>query len=179
MAPIKSMTPQFTKEEILDLAALDQELRAIHDPATPLTDDQRTAILPVLRDAMKSGRDRLHQYHLAGATGQFIVQGHTVLTDAILQHIHALVVAGHDSTESFCLAATGGYGRRDLAPYSDVDLLFIVPDAHSDQLPLVERMLYILWDVGMDVGHAVRTVEECLQQARQELQILTSMLESR
>ncbi|MBF0191398.1 MAG: [protein-PII] uridylyltransferase [Magnetococcales bacterium] len=179
MAPIRTMTPSFNKEEILDLTALDEQIHRIHDGSTPLTDEQRSAILPVLRTAMSAGREQLHQNHLAGASGQFIVQGHTLLADAILQRIHALVVAGHENHEPFCLAATGGYGRRDLAPYSDIDLLFIVPDNHGDQLPLVERMLYVLWDIGMDVGHAVRTVEECVQQARQELQILTSMLESR
>lgn len=172
-------TPHFEKEEILDLAALDQQINAIHDGRSPLTDDQRAAILPLLRTAMKSGRDLLHQHHLAGATGQYIVQGHTFLADAILQRIHALTVADDTSPEPFCLAATGGYGRRELAPFSDIDLLFIVPDEHATQPALVEKMLYILWDIGMDVGHAVRTVEECLQQARQELQILTSMLDSR
>ncbi|MBF0294587.1 MAG: [protein-PII] uridylyltransferase [Magnetococcales bacterium] len=173
------MTPKFCKEEILDLTALDREIRAIHDGSAPLTDDQRASLLPVLRDAMQTGRKRLHGFHLAGASGQFIVQGHTHLADAILQRIHALIVTNLTPSESFCLAATGGYGRRDLAPYSDIDLLFILPDGATHLLPLVERMLYVLWDIGLDVGHAVRTVDDCLQQARQELHILTSMLESR
>ncbi|NGZ04737.1 MAG: [protein-PII] uridylyltransferase [Magnetococcales bacterium] len=179
MATPKTARPTFCKEEILDLADLDRQIHALHDGSSPLMDDQRNELLPILRTAMRSGRERLHQFHLTGASGQFIVQGHTHLADAILQRIHDLVMAGQEKEKSFCLAATGGYGRRDLAPYSDIDLLFIVPDDHSAQLPLVERMLYILWDIGMDVGHAVRTVDECLQQARQELQILTSMLESR
>ncbi|MEO5331997.1 MAG: [protein-PII] uridylyltransferase [Magnetococcus sp. YQC-5] len=175
-----AMRPKFDKDEILDLKALDQAIQAIHAPSTPLTDKERTELLPLLRNTMAAGRQQLHQFHLAGATGQFIVQGHTHITDALLKRIHDLVVDGTpQETESFCLAATGGYGRRDLAPYSDIDLLFIMPDDHATLHPLVERMLYLLWDIGMDVGHAVRTVDVCLQQARQELHILTSMLESR
>ncbi|MBF0438197.1 MAG: [protein-PII] uridylyltransferase [Magnetococcales bacterium] len=175
----KPMTPKFDTENIIDLAALDQQIGTLHTGSDPLSESERTQLLPILRNAMTKGREQLHRYHLEGASGEFIVLGHTHLTDAILQRIHALILAGHEATESFCLAATGGYGRKDLAPYSDIDLLFIIPDGHTNQQALVERMLYILWDIGMDVGHAVRTVDECLQQARQELQILTSMLESR
>lgn len=176
---LNTMTPKFNKEAIIDLEELDRTIQAIQPASTPLSDSQRTELLPILRNAMTTGRQQLHQFHLAGASGQFIVQGHTHLTDAILQRIHALIVTDKKTEDTFLLAATGGYGRRDLSPYSDIDLLFIIPEGHTEQLPLVERMLYVLWDIGMDVGHAVRTIEECLQQARQELQILTSMLESR
>ncbi|MBF0624959.1 MAG: [protein-PII] uridylyltransferase [Magnetococcales bacterium] len=84
------------------------------------------------------------------------------------------------TTEQFCLVATGGYGRGELSPYSDIDLLFLLPDdTHPKFAVQVEQMLYFMWDLGLEVGHAVRNVQECVDLARQELQILTSLLESR
>ncbi|MGN7612000.1 [protein-PII] uridylyltransferase [Magnetococcales bacterium HHB-1] len=85
-----------------------------------------------------------------------------------------------DKPGQICLIATGGYGRQELAPFSDIDLLFLFPSKLSASLGLqVERMLYFLWDLGLDVGHAVRSVEECVEQAKDSLEIRTALLESR
>ncbi|MBF0622569.1 MAG: [protein-PII] uridylyltransferase [Magnetococcales bacterium] len=85
-----------------------------------------------------------------------------------------------DSQDSFSLVATGGYGRSELAPFSDIDLLFLMPHADHPALNAqVEQMLYFLWDLNLDVGHAVRTIGECVEQANLDGEIATSMLESR
>ena len=76
--------------------------------------------------------------------------------------------------------ATGGYGRGTLAPGSDVDLLFLLPykqTAWSESV--VEAMLYVLWDLKLKVGHATRSVDECLREARADMTIRTSLLEAR
>jgi len=78
------------------------------------------------------------------------------------------------------LAATGGYGRGTLAPFSDIDLLFLTsaePDARTRQV--VEYMLYFLWDLGLKVGHATRTVAECLAEGAKDVTIRTSLLDAR
>src|SRR5262249_48165101 len=92
---------------------------------------------------------------------------------------HAYRAANPSAGERIALVAVGGYGRGELAPYSDIDLLFLLPykqTPHGEQV--VEFMLYRLWDLGLKVGHAVRSVDECLRQARADMVIRTSLLEA-
>ena len=81
---------------------------------------------------------------------------------------------------TFAIAATGGYGRSVLAPFSDIDLLFLTP-AHPTPpaLRAVEFMLYFLWDLGLKVGHATRSIEECLVEAGADHTVRTSLLDAR
>ena len=76
--------------------------------------------------------------------------------------------------------AEGVYGRGELAPFSDIDLLFLRPykqTPHAESV--IEFMLYALWDLGFKVGHASRTIEECLKLSREDFTIRTSILEAR
>ncbi|MBF0400861.1 MAG: [protein-PII] uridylyltransferase [Magnetococcales bacterium] len=203
----------FKKSDILDHEALDEALAALFSaPAGHAATDteptaQRKAFLELLQNALATGRRQLHQNHLEGASGQHVAQGHAYLMDLLLHRLYLFVHDGHDDGKgTFSVVATGGYGRGELAPFSDIDLLFLLPndfaatsakkgavtatvrpatanpaaakpqDAISQR---VEQMLYCLWDMGLDVGHAVRTVQECVQLARQNVEIRTSMLESR
>jgi [protein-PII] uridylyltransferase len=85
-----------------------------------------------------------------------------------------------DEAERMALAATGGYGRGVLAPFSDIDLLFLTAHEPSARtLRTVEFMLYFLWDLGLKIGHATRSVAECLSEAGGDLTILTSLLDAR
>ena len=78
------------------------------------------------------------------------------------------------------IVAVGGYGRGMLAPFSDVDLLFLLPDkAPPGVEKVVEALLYVLWDLKLKVGHATRTIDECLKQARADMTIRTTLLEAR
>ena len=82
--------------------------------------------------------------------------------------------------ERLALMAVGGYGRGALAPFSDIDLLFLRPykqTAHVESV--IEFMLYALWDLGFKVGHASRTVDECVRLSREDITIRTSILEAR
>jgi len=98
------------------------------------------------------------------------------LIGALLEH--AAAVLGEPETLS--IAATGGYGRGTLAPFSDIDLLFLTPQEPAPHtLRVVEYMLYFLWDLGLKVGHATRSVEECLSQAARDTTIRTSLLDAR
>ena len=70
----------------------------------------------------------------------------------------------------------GGYGRGELAPYSDIDLLFLLPykrTPHTEQV--VEYLLYLLWDLGLKIGQSTRSVDECLRQAKSDLTIRTGL----
>ncbi len=101
-----------------------------------------------------------------------------VLYDFVTEHVYPL--ANPTAGEKLCLVATGGYGRGELAPYSDIDLLFLIPYKATPWAENVaEYMLYVLWDLGLKVGHATRTPDECVRLAKEDLTIRTSLLEAR
>ncbi|MBT9614029.1 MAG: [protein-PII] uridylyltransferase [Burkholderiales bacterium] len=78
------------------------------------------------------------------------------------------------------LLAVGGYGRRELFPYSDIDLLVLLKQAPDDVLaPVLEHYITYLWDIGLEVGHSVRTLDECLSEARKDITVETTLLEAR
>jgi [protein-PII] uridylyltransferase len=112
--------------------------------------------------------------HFAGASGSDVVQRRTALIDRVLGKIYA------DQNKNGALPgllAIGGYGRGELNPHSDIDIMFLCrDDADRQRAPLV---LYQLWDAGLDVGYSVRTVRECVSLAQQDIKIRTSLLESR
>jgi len=84
------------------------------------------------------------------------------------------------SSPSVCLMAVGGYGRAELAPYSDIDLLLVHSTSNrSDLSPLIERTLYPLWDLGMEVSCSSRTIEECMKMAQSDLQVKTALIDGR
>src|SRR6202012_1191272 len=101
-----------------------------------------------------------------------------ILFAAATRHLyHSPIPSG---AERMAVVATGGYGRGLMAPESDIDLLFILPykqTAWGEQV--AEAILYCLWDMGLKVGHATRSVDECIRQARADMTIRTAILEAR
>src|SRR5262245_15408135 len=92
--------------------------------------------------------------------------------------------AASKAAESVAIIPVGGYGRRELCPRSDLDLLFLVPSSlprgGAEQVSaFVNAILYGLWDLGFEVGHAVRTVSECLRFANDDQAIKTGLLDAR
>ncbi|MFL5147520.1 MAG: [protein-PII] uridylyltransferase, partial [Microvirga sp.] len=101
-----------------------------------------------------------------------------IVHDAVVQHLYP--AANPSAGERLAVVATGGYGRGTLAPGSDVDLLFLLPYKQTAWgESVVEAMLYVLWDLKLKVGHATRSVEECLREAHADMTIRTSLLEAR
>lgn len=93
---------------------------------------------------------------------------------------HVLYLSNPTEAEQVTVLAVGGYGRGRLAPHSDIDLLFLLPykrNAASESF--VEYMLYMLWDMGLKVGHATRSIADCISQAEADMTVRTAMLESR
>lgn len=81
---------------------------------------------------------------------------------------------------SVCLMAVGGYGRAELAPHSDIDLLLLYSSSQKEDLPpLIERILYPLWDLGLDVNCSSRSIAECLRMAQSDLQVKTGLIDGR
>jgi [protein-PII] uridylyltransferase len=107
---------------------------------------------------------------------------HAHLMDQLVTalYAYALAVLPVEDTDRLSMAATGGYGRATLAPFSDIDLLFLTDAKASMRVErAVEFILYFLWDLGLKVGHATRSIPECLAAAKADVTIRTSMLDAR
>jgi [protein-PII] uridylyltransferase len=104
------------------------------------------------------------------------------LTDGLIAALyeHTVADSGLGAPEHLSVAATGGYGRGVLAPFSDIDLLFLTGSEPTRQtLQVVEYMLYFLWDLGVKVGHATRSIEDCLVEGAKDTTIRTALLDAR
>lgn len=121
--------------------------------------------------------------HFEGAGGMDTVRAFTGLTDEALRKAFDRVGADMGVARDkagWALAAVGGYGRGELNPYSDIDVMFLVPHGASDaQKEFPSRTLHLLWDLGFNLGYSVRSAEDCCTLVRKDFTILTSLLEAR
>jgi [protein-PII] uridylyltransferase len=163
---------------------LSRLLFALYDGGDPMA--LRTAAVRLLKEHMDAGRTAIETRFFGGNDGSAAARALSALMDDIVAALFdladRLVFAAANPTtgERVALAATGGYGRGLLAPYSDIDLLFLVPykrTARAEQI--VEFVLYALWDLGLKVGQAVRSPEDCVRLAKSDVLIRTSMMERR
>ena len=146
----------------------------------------RPAVLDLLKLLLKTARDEANQQLLADGHGRRCAEGLSAFQDELIHLVydhtvtHIYSATNPSAAEHMAVVATGGYGRRLLAPFSDIDLLFLLP---YKQTPwgesVVEYVLYLLWDLGLKVGHATRTVDQSLKLARADFTIRTALLDSR
>jgi [protein-PII] uridylyltransferase len=144
------------------------------------SDARRAAAVPVLKSALAESRAEVRRRLDEGAGGieaaRMLAEG----VDAILVALHAVAVEPPLSADHLSVVAVGGYGRGAMAPYSDIDLLFLRGGkADTGVEAAIQLMLYALWDLGFKVGHASRTVDECLRFAREDMTVRTALLEAR
>ena len=144
----------------------------------------RQAAVAALQDALIVERGEARRALEAGGHGRECAEHLSAIEDDLLAVIidmaSRLLAPIRDEKARPTIVAVGGYGRGMLAPGSDIDLLFLMPDkAPPGGEKLIEALLYILWDLKQKVGHATRTVEECLKQARADMTIRTTLLEAR
>ncbi|HEY9199667.1 MAG TPA: [protein-PII] uridylyltransferase [Gammaproteobacteria bacterium] len=134
--------------------------------------------LPQLRQILKDGTQALHRHFQEGMTADLLVRGRCCLIDLLLQRIWAHVL--EDEAEHLTLVAVGGYGRGELLPHSDIDLLILLPDAESAaQTARLEVFLTLLWDIGLEVGHSVRTIDDCIREGERDITVATNLIEAR
>src|ERR1044071_3359137 len=145
------------------------------------------------KNFLKVESHRLKILHRAGAGGREICQARAAVLDVLLRFILHAVQSGtkvevRTPPPDFALVAIGGYGRGELNPQSDVDILFLhagdtVSTARGKPHPhlsaLTDGLLYTLWDIGLKVGHSVRTVDDCVRVANSDMQSKTSLIEAR
>src|SRR5580692_192236 len=148
--------------------------------------DRLAACKAFLRDSMADLRER----HDQGASGMEVENGRAAIIDALITRLfdHAIALFARRSgptPAAVSLIALGGYGRCELAPWSDVDVMFLYPTKSKPavvepfQAHLTQEVLYPLWDCGLKVGHSTRKMDEVFVQAKREIMTMTSLLEAR
>jgi [protein-PII] uridylyltransferase len=140
--------------------------------------------LDLYKKFLKIEEHRLRLKHYSGGGGLEIARDRAGLLDVVLRHLFEGAVQGSQyagATPPFTLLAIGGYGRGELNPYSDVDILFVHDSGRvsPEGASIVEQILYMLWDVGFKVGHATRSIGEAIRLANADTLTKTSLLESR
>ncbi|HTE55358.1 MAG TPA: ACT domain-containing protein [Kofleriaceae bacterium] len=117
---------------------------------------------------------------LSGGAGIAACAGLSDTFDQAVAELWAGVEGGLPDGHAMCLVATGGWGRREVCPHSDIDLLLLAPPGLADVArDAAERLLYPLWDAGVRVGHAVRDPSACVQLARGDLATATALVDAR
>ena len=156
------------KESVLDTQEFDTALA------------QTNAPLPLFKNALKQGRIRLREYHNTHERAVDIVYTHAWLVDQLLVRAwkhHLPLIKGK---QNIALVAVGGYGRGELHPASDVDLMFLLEKNDHDSLKeFVETLIRFLWDIGIEVGHSVRSLKDCVIEAKKDITVATNLMEAR
>ncbi len=130
------------------------------------------------RAALTEAHADLRARFAAEESVETLVCARADLIDAVLREAWQVLVA--DSQPSWSLVAVGGYGRGELHPASDVDILLLVPAAPDDAArEIVEKLVTFLWDINLEVGHSVRTVAECAEEGAADAGVMTTLIESR
>jgi len=140
----------------------------------------------LVRARLAEGREQILARHRAGAGGQEVVRAISALTDELIADLFAAISAQFPAATAprLALVATGGYGRRELAPRSDIDLLALLPGtsegpARARAESIAEHLHRAMWDAGLEAGYAARTLEQCVDLAREDHTIRTALLDGR
>src|SRR6516164_8020190 len=160
--------------------ALTAALAALAEDGTPVSRD--AALGAFRRHLARIQQHVQHAFEQDQITGLQAARLLGKLVDGLIVALyeHATSDAGLGEPDALAVAGTGGYGRGVLAPFSDIDLLFLTATEPSELTrQVVEYMLYFLWDFGVKVGHATRSIEDCLVEGAKDTSIRTALLDAR
>ena len=154
------------------------------DPKSPGGNAIRDRLVPELRSQWKADEANAERRLMRDRDGLACARSLSDAMDRLLRTAYATIGAellpGGREKAGMAVVATGGYGRGTMAPGSDVDLLFLLPAGGAGpEQAVLEAMLYALWDLKLKVGHATRTVDECIREARGDMTTRTALLEAR
>ena len=172
--------------ELIDARALGAELDRMAAGRSGDERELRNLVAQRLKAALAEGRARAEQLLLKDRHGRRCAERLCRMEDEIIRLLfdfarkHLYRSQNPSEAEHMAIVATGGYGRGLQAPGSDIDLLFLLPYKQTAWGESVaEAILYCLWDIGLKVGHATRSVDECIRQAKADMTIRTAILEAR
>ncbi len=135
--------------------------------------------IPLLKKNIERMTDFLHQQYQQGAYIRDLVWARATFVDQLLTASWQRFDWGDEN--EICLIAVGGYGRGELHPHSDIDLLILLKDepAIEQRQQNISDFITLLWDINLDIGHSVRTIDECLLEAEKDITVVTNLMESR
>jgi [protein-PII] uridylyltransferase len=134
--------------------------------------------IAAFKKVIRKAREALDARFLSGHDIRRLIEDRAWFVDQILRA--AWERFDWTGDESIALVAVGGYGRGELHPYSDIDLLILLDSGNKEHFrESIEGFLTLLWDIGLEVGQSVRSVQECADEARADLTIITNLMESR
>jgi [protein-PII] uridylyltransferase len=172
--------------ELIDSAAIVADLKALAEAHAGRDRELRAAVARRLKSSLTEARARAEQLLLKDRHGRGCAERLCQTQDEIIRILFEFAAGVlypppvRSQAERMAVIATGGYGRGLLAPGSDIDLLFLLPYKQTAWGESVaEALLYCLWDMGQKVGHATRSIGECIRQAKADMTIRTALLESR
>ncbi|MCL2760961.1 MAG: [protein-PII] uridylyltransferase [Desulfuromonadales bacterium] len=147
-------------------------------------EDERSKYLESSRRFLSYYRDKIKLLHDSGAEGEVVVKELAAMTDTLILKLYSIVADNYSQSQNIkqkiALVAVGGYGRGELNPFSDIDLMFLHTGKRVEFVEdIAKKILYFLWDMKMEVGYSVRTIKESIQMSKQDITILTSLLERR
>jgi len=139
---------------------------------------QPDQLLNLLKQTIQSGQKAIKQAFEAGASTLDIVNARANFIDQVLIQVFNIYFA--DCDQDLALIAVGGYGRGELHPASDIDFLLLLKEEETPHTKeKLEQFLMLLWDSKLDIGHSVRTLDECIEQATNDITVVTNLMESR
>ncbi|MBV8632974.1 MAG: nucleotidyltransferase domain-containing protein, partial [Burkholderiaceae bacterium] len=134
-------------------------------------------LAPKIKEELKTRRQAIIEQFQAGGKPEKLLSDLRASVDAALTQLWQAF--GLPSSNA-ALVAVGGYGRGELFPYSDVDVLILLDGQPSASLQhKLEELVRVFWDIGLEIGHSIRTVEECMTEAAADITVQTSLLEAR
>ena len=173
-------------DEIIDAAALRRDLSALTETSKGDGESKkvRAGFVRILKERLAAGHATAERMLMEDGGGSACAARLSHLMDETIRALYdfatAHVYRSKNPSDRMVIVAVGGYGRGTLAPGSDIDLLFVLPHKQTPSgEQIVEYMLYMLWDLGLKVGHATRNIDECIRLSRTDYTIRTSILEAR
>lgn len=169
------MSTLYYPREIIDIKAL---IKSIGHVATP--EEQRTRAVVALREALNAGKEVIRRRFVVRSNAEAALASMSFLIDGVVRVLHDVGLPHFGKEEPLAIAALGGWGRGELFPFSDVDILFLHGKQHVKKAgALAEWMLYGLWDLGLAVGQSVRTLEETMDAVKDDITFRTNLLDAR
>ena len=144
--------------------------------------ERRPSLVEAARGHLEYHRKVCQELHRGGGSGREVVACITEMADQLIRNLYHCASAEFPTSGKVCSAviALGGYGRAELNPLSDIDIMFFCSDKNKDLAEkIAERVLYLLWDLNLDVGYSVRTAADCLTLIQQDLTIRTALMDAR
>lgn len=171
MTNLKERPVENCIDDLIDFSSLKKQLDDC---------DSQSSAEPIklLKGAVVRIADGLKEKYQNGCDVNTVVYGRANLTDQLIDVIYCYLLK--DLDQDIALVAVGGYGRGELHPKSDIDLMILLEEAENQKTKdLLEKFLMLLWDIGLEIGHSVRTVEECVEEATQDITVTTNIMEAR